>query len=111
MSFFKSVKNSLSDNLNWVSGDIAIDLGTANTLIWLSGKGIIINEPSIIARNSKTQALLAVGDDAKLMQGKTHEGIEIIRPLRDGVISDFTAVDEMLQGFIRKVNLNRITRP
>ena len=50
MSFFKSVKNSLSDNLNWVSGDIAIDLGTANTLIWLSGKGIIINEPSIIAR-------------------------------------------------------------
>ena len=79
MSFFKSVKNSLSDNLNWVSGDIAIDIGTANTLIWLSGKGIIINEPSIIARNSKTQALLAVGDDAKLMQGKTHEGIEIIR--------------------------------
>ena len=111
MSFFKSIKNSISSNLNWVSGDIAIDLGTANTLIWLSGKGIIINEPSIIARNSKTQALLAVGDDAKLMQGKTHEGIEIIRPLRDGVISDFTAVDEMLQGFIRKVNLNRITRP
>ena len=111
MSFFGSIKNSISNNLNWVSGDIAIDLGTANTLIWLSGKGIIINEPSIIARNSKTQALLAVGDDAKLMQGKTHEGIEIIRPLRDGVISDFTAVDEMLQGFIRKVNLNRITRP
>jgi Actin-like ATPase involved in cell morphogenesis len=111
MSLLKSIKNSISNNLNWVSGDIAIDLGTANTLIWLSGKGIIINEPSIIARNSKTQALLAVGDDAKLMQGKTHEGIEIIRPLRDGVISDFTAVDEMLQGFIRKVNLNRITRP
>ena len=111
MSFFGSIKTSNSDNLNWVSGDIAIDLGTANTLIWLSGKGVSINEPSIIARNSKTQALLAVGDDAKLMQGKTHEGIEIIRPLRDGVISDFTAVDEMLQGFIRKVNLNRITRP
>ena len=109
--FFGSIKNSISNNLNWVSGDIAIDLGTANTLIWLSGKGIIINEPSIIARNSKTQALLAVGDDAKLMQGKTHEGIEIIRPLRDGVISDFTAVDAMLQGFIRKVNVNRITRP
>ena len=83
MSFFGSIKNSISDSFNWVSGDIAIDLGTANTLIWLSGKGIIINEPSIIARNSKTQALLAVGDDAKLMQGKTHEGIEIIRPLRD----------------------------
>ena len=111
MSFFKSVKNSVSDSFNWVSGDIAIDLGTANTLIWLSGKGIIINEPSIIARSTKTGAVLAVGDDAKEMLGKTHEGIETIRPLRDGVIADFTAVDEMLQGFIRKVNLNRLTRP
>ena len=111
MSFFGSIKNSISDSFNWVSGDIAIDLGTANTLIWLSGKGIIINEPSIIARSTKTGAVLAVGDDAKEMLGKTHEGIETIRPLRDGVIADFTAVDEMLQGFIRKVNLNRITRP
>ena len=107
MGFFNSVKNSVSDSFNWVSGDIAIDLGTANTLIWLSGKGIIINEPSIIARSTKTGAVLAVGDDAKEMLGKTHEGIETIRPLRDGVIADFTAVDEMLQGFIRKVNLNR----
>ena len=111
MSFFNSIKNSVSDSFNWVSGDIAIDLGTANTLIWLSGKGIIINEPSIIARSTKTGAVLAVGDDAKEMLGKTHEGIETIRPLRDGVIADFTAVDEMLQGFIRKVNLNRLTRP
>ena len=111
MSFFGSIKNSISDSFNWVSGDIAIDLGTANTLIWLSGKGIIINEPSIIARSTKTGAVLAVGDDAKEMLGKTHEGIETIRPLRDGVIADFTAVDEMLQGFIRKVNLNRLTRP
>ena len=111
MSFFGSIKNSVSDSFNWVSGDIAIDLGTANTLIWLSGKGIIINEPSIIARSTKTGAVLAVGDDAKEMLGKTHEGIETIRPLRDGVIADFTAVDEMLQGFIRKVNLNRLTRP
>ena len=111
MSFFNSLKNSVSDSFNWVSGDIAIDLGTANTLIWLSGKGIIINEPSIIARSTKTGVVLAVGDDAKEMLGKTHEGIETIRPLRDGVIADFTAVDEMLQGFIRKVNLNRLTRP
>ena len=65
MSFFNSIKNSVSDSFNWVSGDIAIDLGTANTLIWLSGKGIIINEPSIIARSTKTGAVLAVGDDAK----------------------------------------------
>ena len=106
-----SIKNSMSNSFNWVSGDIAIDLGTANTLIWLSGKGIIINEPSIIARSTKTGNVLAVGDEAKEMLGKTHEGIETIRPLRDGVIADFTAVDEMLQGFIRKVNLNRLTRP
>ena len=55
MSFFNSIKNSVSDSFNWVSGDIAIDLGTANTLIWLSGKGIIINEPSIIARSTKLE--------------------------------------------------------
>ena len=71
----------------------------------------IRDRPSIIARSTKTGAVLAVGDDAKEMLGKTHEGIETIRPLRDGVIADFTAVDEMLQGFIRKVNLNRLTRP
>ncbi len=111
MSIFNSIKNSVSDSFNWVSGDIAIDLGTANTLIWLSGKGIIINEPSIIARSTKTGQVLAVGNEAKEMDGKTHDGIETIRPLRDGVIADFTAVDEMLQGFIRKVNLNRLTRP
>ena len=111
MNFLNQIKNGFSDSFNWVSGDIAIDLGTANTLIWLAGKGIIINEPSIIARSTKTGAVIAVGDDAKQMLGKTHEGIETIRPLRDGVIADYTAVDEMLQGFIRKVNLNRLTRP
>ena len=107
MNFLNQIKNGFSDSFNWVSGDIAIDLGTANTLIWLAGKGIIINEPSIIARSTKTGAVIAVGDDAKQMLGKTHEGIETIRPLRDGVIADYTAVDEMLQGFIRKVNINR----
>ena len=111
MNFLNKIKNGFSDSFNWVSGDIAIDLGTANTLIWLAGKGIIINEPSIIARSTKTGNVIAVGDDAKQMLGKTHEGIETIRPLRDGVIADYTAVDEMLQGFIRKVNLNRLTRP
>jgi len=111
MNFFNKIKNNFTNSLNWVSGDIAIDLGTANTLIWLAGKGIIVNEPSIIARSTKTGEVIAVGDTAKQMLGKTHEGIETIRPLRDGVVSDFTAVDEMLQGFIRKVNLNRLTRP
>ena len=111
MNLFNKIKDTFSDSFSWVSGDIAIDLGTANTLIWLAGKGIIVNEPSIIARSTKTGQVIAVGDTAKQMLGKTHEGIETIRPLRDGVVSDFTAVDEMLQGFIRKVNLNRLTRP
>ena len=111
MNFIEKIKSSFQKNINWVNGDIAIDLGTANTLIWVTGKGIIINEPSIIARSTKTGEVLAVGNDAKQMLGKTHEGIETIRPLRDGVIADFTAVDEMIQGFIRKVNLNRLTRP
>ena len=107
MKFLEKIKNSF----DWVSGDIAIDLGTANTLIWLAGRGIIINEPSIIAKSTKTNEVLAVGNEAKEMLGKTHQGIETIRPLRDGVIADYNAVDSMLQGFIRKVNLNRLTRP
>ena len=107
MKFLEKIKNSF----DWVSGDIAIDLGTANTLIWLAGRGIIINEPSIIAKSTKTNEVIAVGNEAKEMLGKTHQGIETIRPLRDGVIADYNAVDSMLQGFIRKVNLNRLTRP
>ena len=94
MNFFNKIKDTFNDSFNWVSGDIAIDLGTANTLIWLAGKGIIVNEPSIIARSTKTGAVIAVGEDAKQMLGKTHEGIETIRPLRDGVIADYTAVDD-----------------
>lgn len=96
---------------NWVSGDIAIDLGTANTLIYLSGQGIVINEPSIVARSVHDNKVIAVGSDAKAMMGKTHRGLETIRPLHDGVIANFNMTDEMLQGFIRKINLNRLARP
>ncbi len=95
---------------SWLSGDIAIDLGTANTLIWLRGKGVIINEPSIVARSVHDEKIFAVGKEAKEMVGKTHKDIETIRPLRDGVIADFNMTDGMLQGFIRKVELNRIAR-
>ena len=87
---FKFLENIVG-SFDWVSGDIAIDLGTANTLIWLSGRGLIINEPSINAKSTQTGKVLAVGDKAKEMLGKTHQGIETIRPLRDGVIDD---VDE-----------------
>ncbi|NOZ75023.1 MAG: rod shape-determining protein [FCB group bacterium] len=103
--------SSLKDSLNWISGDIAIDLGTANTLIWLKGKGIIINEPSIVARSVHDGKIMAVGNDAKAMMGKTHRELEVIRPLQDGVIADFNMTDGMLQGFIRKINLNRLARP
>ena len=107
MGFFGTISNTF----NWISGDIAIDLGTANTLIWLKGKGIIINEPSIVARSVHDQKIVAVGQEAKEMVGKTHRELETIRPLQDGVIADFNMTDGMLQGFIRKINLNRLARP
>ena len=106
-----NIFNKISKAFNWVSGDLAIDLGTANTLIYLSGQGIVINEPSIVARSIHDDKVIAVGNDAKAMMGKTHRGLETIRPLQDGVIANFNMTDEMLQGFIRKINLNRLARP
>ena len=104
-------KNSLSSIVNWISGDIAIDLGTANTLIWLKGKGVVINEPSIVARTIHDDNIVAVGDEAKAMLGRTHRDLETIRPLQDGVIADFKMTDGMLQGFINKINFSRMARP
>ncbi len=107
MAFLSSLTNSFS----WVSGDIAIDLGTANTLLWVNGKGVMINEPSIIARSVHDGKIVAVGKEAKAMVGRTHRELETIRPLQDGVIADFDMTDGMLQGFIRKININRLARP
>ncbi len=104
-------KKSLSSIINWISGDIAIDLGTANTLIWLKGKGVVINEPSIVARTIHDDNIVAVGDEAKAMLGRTHRDLETIRPLQDGVIADFRMTDGMLQGFINKINFSRMARP
>jgi len=104
-------KKSLSGIINWISGDIAIDLGTANTLIWLKGKGVVINEPSIVARTIHNDNIVAVGDEAKAMLGRTHRDLETIRPLQDGVIADFKMTDGMLQGFINKINFSRMARP
>jgi len=104
-------KKSLSSIINWISGDIAIDLGTANTLIWLKGKGVVINEPSIVARTIHDDNIVAVGDEAKAMLGRTHRDLETIRPLQDGVIADFKMTDGMLQGFINKINFSRMARP
>jgi len=94
-----------------LSGDIAIDLGTANTLIYLKGKGIVINEPSIVAFSTSMRKVIAVGSEAKEMLGKTHPDIQIIRPLKDGVIANFEMTDGMIQGFIRKINISRFARP
>ena len=104
-------KKSISSIINWISGDIAIDLGTANTLIWLKGKGVVINEPSIVARTIHDDNIVAVGDEAKAMLGRTHRDLETIRPLQDGVIADFKMTDGMLQGFINKINFSRMARP
>lgn len=89
--------------LSALSTDIAIDLGTANTLVYVKGKGIVLNEPTIVAVNKKTGQLVAVGNDAKAMQGRTPQHIDVIRPLVDGVISDFEVAEEMFAYLINKV--------
>ncbi len=93
----------------FLSSDIAIDLGTANTLVYVKGRGIILNEPSVVAitTNRGKAQVLAVGDEAKLMLGRTPGNIQAIRPLRDGVIADFEVAEEMIKHFIRKVHNRR----
>jgi rod shape-determining protein MreB len=86
------------------SNDIGIDLGTANTLVYLRGRGIVINEPSVVALNTKTSRVVAVGTEAKNMMGRTPAHIRIVRPLVDGVISDYEVTEEMLSYLINKAN-------
>jgi rod shape-determining protein MreB len=86
------------------SQDIGIDLGTANTLVYVRGKGVVINEPSVVAINKKTNEVLAIGKEAQRMVGKTPSHIVAIRPLRHGVISDFEVTEQMLSYFIQKVH-------
>jgi len=106
----------LNKILGYFSHDIGIDLGTANTLVFVKGKGITIREPSVVAINKKTKDVLAVGSEAKKMLGKTPDLIQAIRPLRDGVISDFYTTEKMIQYFIKQVHegpsrLPKIPRP
>lgn len=89
--------------LDVVSTDIGIDLGTANTLVYVKGKGVVLNEPTIVAINKKTGQIVAVGAEAKTMMGRTPTHIEVVRPLVDGVISDFEVAEEMLAYLINKV--------
>lgn len=87
---------------DFMTEDIAIDLGTANTLIIHNGK-VVVDSPSIVAKNRETGKIIAVGQQAALMQGKTHENIKTIRPLKDGVIADFAASEEMIKLFIKSI--------
>ena len=99
----------LSGLLGMLSADMAIDLGTANTLVYVKGRGIVLNEPSVVAISEVRgrKQVLAVGDEAKMMLGRTPGNIQAIRPLRDGVIADFEVAEEMIKHFIRKVHNRR----
>ncbi len=92
---------------NFVGRDMAVDLGTANTLVYVRGRGVLVDEPSVVAVNEKTGDLVAVGHDAKQMIGRTPEDITAIRPLQGGVIADFEATEQMLRHFIARVHRRR----
>src|ERR687884_380341 len=91
--------------------DMAVDLGTANTLVYVRGRGIVLSEPSVVAIDSRTGEVHAVGIEAKRMLGRTPGTISAIRPLKDGVIADFDVTEEMLRHFIQKVHQNRWAHP
>jgi rod shape-determining protein MreB and related proteins len=90
-----------------IGRDMAVDLGTANTLVYVRGRGVLLNEPSVVAMNAQTREILAVGTEAKRMIGRTPDNILAIRPLRDGVIADFEATEQMLRFFIQRVHRRR----
>src|ERR687894_132689 len=91
--------------------DMAVDLGTANTLVYVRGRGIVLSEPSVVAIDSRTAEVHAVGIEAKRMLGRTPGTIQAIRPLKDGVIADFDVTEQMLRHFIQKVHQNRWAHP
>ncbi len=95
----------------YLGRDMAVDLGTANTLVYVRGRGIVLNEPSVVAINQKTGHILAVGAEAKRMVGRTPGHISAIRPLKDGVIADFDVTEKMIRYFIHKVHRRRWAKP
>jgi rod shape-determining protein MreB and related proteins len=92
---------------SFIGRDMAVDLGTANTLVYVRGRGVLLNEPSVVALNSQTHEILAVGHEAKRMLGRTPDSITAIRPMRDGVIADFESTEQMLRLFIQQVHRRR----
>ncbi len=103
--------NPIDRLLGMFSHDVGIDLGTANTLVYIKGKGIVIREPSVVARHKKTKEILAIGASAKKMTGRAPAMIDVVRPLKDGVIADFDATAAMLSHYIKKVHESGSTFP
>lgn len=102
----------MANNMSFIGRDMAVDLGTANTLVYVRGRGIVLNEPSVVAVNTNTGGILAVGSEAKKMIGRTPGNIVAVRPLKDGVIADFEITERMLRYFILKVHRRRyLARP
>ncbi|HEV2106580.1 MAG TPA: rod shape-determining protein [Candidatus Eisenbacteria bacterium] len=100
------------DNLRgYFSTDVAMDLGTANTLVWVKGRGIVLNEPSVVAVEKSSNRVLAVGSEAKLMLGRTPDEINAVRPLKDGVIADFQVTEHLLKTFVQRVQRHRLVKP
>lgn len=97
----------MSNNLSFLGRDMAVDLGTANTLVYVRGRGVVLNEPSVVAINTSTGKIVAVGIEAKRMIGRTPGNIVAVRPLKDGVIADFDTTERMLRYFIQKVHRRR----
>jgi rod shape-determining protein MreB and related proteins len=99
---FREARMFLDQLMGVFSNDVAIDLGTANTLVYLKGKGIVLNEPSVVAVDRTTNKVIAVGKEAKSMLGRTPDEIHAVRPLKDGVIADFEKTEDLLREFIQK---------
>ena len=106
LPFFNRFTNRISSRL---TNDIGIDLGTAYSLVYVKGRGVVINEPSVVAINKKTKQVLAIGEEAKKMVGRTPSHIVAIRPLVDGVVSDYEVTEAMLKYFIEKVHKNKFS--
>ena len=110
-NYAKEAKKTIRKALSHLSEDIAIDLGTANSVVYVRGRGIVMQEPSVVAVNQKTGQILAIGLEAKKMVGRTPSHIVATRPLRSGVISDFEVTEQMLRYFIEKARKSRWIRP
>ncbi|NBU60724.1 MAG: rod shape-determining protein MreB, partial [Actinobacteria bacterium] len=94
-----------------MSRDVAVDLGTANTLVYVKGQGLVLNEPSMVAVDTRSGQVVAVGHEAKRMWGRAPRNIRLVRPLKDGVIADFDVCEQMLKQFLQRISTSRWSKP